>query len=147
MKAVEKEKANPHYTKGFREEIPDPTPIELPIGYEHPESLESMIARMVRIHSEQAAKNELETFEEADDLDMSDDDDGLASEHELTPMQEENLYVRGRDYAGGKKEDIKDIINKENGEQSGAKEQVKKSAKKVVRSKVVEEDEVEEEKQ
>jgi len=73
-------------------EVLDKTPVEMPLGYEKPESLESMIARMIRTTSVQAAKAGFETAEEADDFD--DDDEGeLKSEYQFTDMQEENPYA------------------------------------------------------
>jgi len=76
------------------QEIPDPTPVEMPLGYEKPESLESMIARMIRTTSNLAAKtNHVETFEESDDFD--DDDTDLKSPYQMTDMEEEEpRYVR-----------------------------------------------------
>lgn len=70
------------------QEIPDPTPIELPIGYKAPETLESMISRMVRVHSLLAVKEGLESFEESDDFD--DDENEMTSPYQMTQMQEEN---------------------------------------------------------
>jgi len=76
------------------QEIPDQTPVEMPLGYEKPESLEHMIARMIRTTSNLAAKtNHIETFEEADDFD--DDDDDLKSPYQMSDMEEEEpRYVR-----------------------------------------------------
>lgn len=69
------------------QEIPDQTPVEMPIGHHVPEPLESMIARMVRLYSVQAVKEGMESFEEADDLDIPDDEP--VSDHQMTNMQEE----------------------------------------------------------
>lgn len=77
------------YTQDNRMEIPDPRPVEMPIGYEHPEPLESMIARMVRLESERAGQQGLETFEEADDFDVDDDEGELVSPYQMSTMQEE----------------------------------------------------------
>lgn len=76
------------YTKDNRMEIPDQTPVEMPLGYERPESIESMIARMVRSVSEQAGREGAETFEEADDFDM-DDDSEIVSPYQMSQMEEE----------------------------------------------------------
>lgn len=58
-------------------ETPDPTPIALPLGYTHPESVEEIVARLLR--SEQlarlAAEQGVETFEEFMDFGPEDDDD------------------------------------------------------------------------
>lgn len=70
------------------EEVPDPTPVEMPVGYERPESLQDMIARMIRTTSMLAAKSgQFETFEEADDFD--DTDDEVKSPYQMTDMEEE----------------------------------------------------------
>lgn len=81
------------HTPDGKFEVPDQTPVEMPLGYERPESLESMIARMVRNFSAQAQAHGDETFEEADDFDMNDDSE-LVSPYQLTDMQEEHPYER-----------------------------------------------------
>lgn len=98
------------------QEIPDPTPVAMPIGYERPESMESMIARMVRIHiSKQAQEDGFESFEEAEDFYAEDDDEELPqSQYQFNDMQEEYL-VRPP-----KKEVVKNDGHK--GAQSGSKE-------------------------
>lgn len=71
---------------------PDPTPLEIPLGYQIPESLESMIARMV--HNERFYNNdEIDNIDEADDLDVMSEEPIMASKHEFTEMQEE-LYIK-----------------------------------------------------
>lgn len=68
---------------------PDQTPLEIPLGYQIPETLESMIARMV--HNEQVYRNPtFENIDEADDFDCMDEEPILASKHEFTEMQEEH---------------------------------------------------------
>ena len=70
-------------------EIPDPTPVALPPGYQtRAETLQQLIQRMVR--NENAIKQafgEVETEEEADDFDV-DDEEGyiLESGHEVEPL-------------------------------------------------------------
>lgn len=72
------------------QEVPDPRPVAIPLGYETPESLQSMIARMVDVHSRLASKQGLESFEEADDFNIDgEDDSGLLSGYQLSQMQEE----------------------------------------------------------
>lgn len=57
-------------------EIPDPTPVAMPIGFKRPEALVDQIRRFVRRElSESAAGHGYETFEESDDFDIEDDDD------------------------------------------------------------------------
>lgn len=77
-----------NYTEDKRAEIPDKKPVAMPIGYERPESIQEMIARMVRAHSDIANNVGLESLEEADDFDIDDDTD-LHSNFQLTDMQEE----------------------------------------------------------
>lgn len=79
----------------LHQEIPDPTPVEMPLGYERPESLESMIARMIQTVNVRASKSgQVETFEEADDFETDDDPD-LKSPYQLTDMEEEApIYAR-----------------------------------------------------
>lgn len=70
------------------EEIPDNTPVEMPLGYERPESLQSMIARMIGQISKAAQESgRFETFEEADDFD--DDEVEVKSPYQMTDMEEE----------------------------------------------------------
>lgn len=76
------------YTKDHLE-VPDPTPVEMPVGYEIPESLESMIARMIKSASVRAAQSgKYETLEESDDF-GEDDSDELVSPYQMSTMQEE----------------------------------------------------------
>lgn len=84
------------YTKDKRCEIPDNTPVEIPLGYKAPETLQEMIARMIRVENmQQMAAKGMETFEEADDFDVDDDAD-LVSEYQMLEMQEERPYVEER---------------------------------------------------
>lgn len=72
-------------------ELPDPTPVALPAGRRLPESLESMLARMVRGHVSQLAEREgLETFEEANDFEIESDDEPLTA-YEQQDMKLEAL--------------------------------------------------------
>lgn len=76
-------------------EVPDPTPVEWPAGVRRPETLTEQIQRMVRVAvSQQAAAAGMETFEEADDFDIEDEDGDPTSPYELTMMQEESRMVR-----------------------------------------------------
>ncbi|UOF80224.1 hypothetical protein [Microviridae sp.] len=80
------------WDEGFHHFFPDPTPIELPIGYEAPESLAEMIARMIRAedYRKMSEAAGVESFDEADDFEMEEDE--FKSEHEMSQMQEE-YYV------------------------------------------------------
>lgn len=56
-------------------ELPDPRPLEVPAGYKKPESLTEKIRRMVRTDvSEWASQRGAETFEEANDFEIEEDD-------------------------------------------------------------------------
>lgn len=56
------------------QEVPDPTIVEPPLGYEAQPDIFEMQRRMIRHElSRIAAEQELETFEEADDFEIEDD--------------------------------------------------------------------------
>lgn len=73
---------------GFGREVPDPTPLELPLGFKRPETLAEQVQRLVRHSvSEYAALHGEETFEEADDLEIDDEfDPGTPYELEFDPI-------------------------------------------------------------
>lgn len=76
-------------------EVPDPTPVAWPAGVRRPETLTEQIRRLVRLEvSQVAAAQGMETFEEADDFDVDDDDGEFVSPYELTEMQEEAIIAR-----------------------------------------------------
>lgn len=56
-------------------EVPDPTPLAIPVGAKKPESLEERIRRLVRSERFGNAMSEqgFETFEESEDFDIEDD--------------------------------------------------------------------------
>lgn len=57
-------------------EVPDQTPIELPAGFAIPETIAQSIQRLVRGAVSRAAHEQgLETFEEAEDFDLDDEED------------------------------------------------------------------------
>lgn len=59
----------------YGREVPDPRPLEWPAGLNRPESIQSMIARMVMTEmSKHRFEPEAETFEEANDFEMDDED-------------------------------------------------------------------------
>lgn len=71
-------------------EYPDPTPVEVPLHFRRPPTLQEQIKAMVRGElSRHAADQGMESFEEADDFDVGDVDELPFSRHELTPMQED----------------------------------------------------------
>lgn len=85
-----------HDEKG--REIPDQTPVALPIGWKAPPTLHEQIQRYIRNEvSRQAAEAGSESFEEADDFYVEDDpdmnspyeiDDGLAPWDEKSAQKE-----------------------------------------------------------
>ncbi len=75
-------------------EIPDPTPVEVPVGYKTPPSLAELVQSYVRQEVSQAAQSQgLGTFEEEDDFDVADPDDLHFSPYELTEYQMEEEYT------------------------------------------------------
>lgn len=75
------------------EQIPDQTPVEIPVGFRQPESLQSMITRLVRAESTRAAQlGTHETFEESDDFDV-DEDPQVISPYQMTTLQEEAPHL------------------------------------------------------
>lgn len=75
---VTEEMPYPRFDEKGRE-IPDPRPMELPTGFATPESLESMMARMVKDFSARAAEEGKETFEESCDFEVEDEEDGMSA--------------------------------------------------------------------
>lgn len=70
-------------------EVPDPNPLTLPVGFKRPESLVDQIKRFVRRElSEVADAQNHETFDEADDFLIEDDDYDPSSPWELNFDQE-----------------------------------------------------------
>lgn len=60
------------------EEIPDPTPLALPVGFKKPETLHETMARMIKNQEYVKYLNGQETFEEADDFDVEGEDNPLS---------------------------------------------------------------------
>jgi len=55
-------------------EIPDPTPVTIPVNLRRTESMDERIARIVQYSLSKSAEEQgLETFDEADDFDIPDD--------------------------------------------------------------------------
>lgn len=55
-------------------EIPDPTPVDIPVDCEQPESLESMMMRMINVASRRASRDGLESVDEANDFEVEDEE-------------------------------------------------------------------------
>jgi len=69
-------------------ETPDPTPVEIPGGMVAPDTIQEMIQRYVRNEvSQQAAMDNLGTFEEEDDFTEDDTDDLPFSEFDVTDYE------------------------------------------------------------
>lgn len=68
-----------HYSRGHAPETMDPTPVEMPGGnYKVPETLESIVSRLLKTREIDKALNEgTETPEEADDFEIEDPDMSL----------------------------------------------------------------------
>lgn len=72
-------------------EILDNTPIEIPLGWRKPESLTEQMRRLIRTEMSIRAQDQgFETFEEADDFDVDEDDPLPQSEWEMTYEPEGN---------------------------------------------------------
>lgn len=79
------------------EEIPDKKPVAMPLGYERPEPLEQMVARMVRVASNHSAALGNETLEEADDFGSEEDEEEIGkSMYQYQTMEEEYLDEESR---------------------------------------------------
>lgn len=66
------------------QEVPDPTPVELPVGYKAPLPLEVRMRAMIKNEmSDFAQKQGFETWEEANDFNLPDEsDDGLFTDED-----------------------------------------------------------------
>lgn len=74
-------------------EIVDDRPVEMPLGFKRPESLTEQIQRLVRGHLSRVAEQAgFESFEEAEDFDVEDDDI-----EPRTPFETEFDPVLGRE--------------------------------------------------
>lgn len=72
----------PHLDEFGREWV-DPTPMAPPVGYKPPLSMVDIVREQIRVHMSQVARaNEMETFEDADDFDVEDDDYDPTSPYE-----------------------------------------------------------------
>lgn len=68
-------------------QVPDPRPVEVPVGLKRPLTLQEEIKRFVRSElSTRAAAEGVETFEEADDFELDEDPDLVhPTEYEMVP--------------------------------------------------------------
>lgn len=92
-----------HDARGY--EIPDPTPMQPPLGYKRQDTLAAQMRAMIlsdRLAREAAAAG-AETFEEADDFEIGDDFDEVryspyeANFDPMTPEERAALSTQGRD--------------------------------------------------
>lgn len=83
--------------KVFGKEYPDPTPVEVPFDFKHPDDLSTMIKRMVRTElSDAADRAGYETWDESQDFDMEEYPDGtpeFVSRYEYEEMENDDFFV------------------------------------------------------
>lgn len=79
------------------EEMPDPTPVEVPLGFRKPPTLHEQIKMFIRTEEfrRAAAREGVENFEEANDFELGDEEfDEVPTVHE---MQEEFIAQARKD--------------------------------------------------
>lgn len=106
--------------RGF--ELPDNTPVAIPVGATEPESLEQLMARMIqRELSQMSASVGGETFEESNDFEIEETEPEFGmTQHEVVGLEEEvpigrengaepdgDAGANGREAASGAVEDVK----------------------------------------
>ena len=71
-------------------EISDPIPVELPIGFQQPESLASQMRRMIKNEVSRAAEEQgFGSFQDEDDFEL---DEEILTNYEMTDMEEMQEY-------------------------------------------------------
>lgn len=85
--------------------VPDPRPLEPPVGYKKQPSMVEVVRNMVRSESlrQAALSRDAETFEEADDFDVGDDFDPTSPYEEIFDPVERELDRRLTDAEFGAK--------------------------------------------
>lgn len=84
------------YDKDGRQ-IPDTRPVETPLNFRAPPTINQMIQQMVRTElSKNAQEQGFESFEESEDFDIEDDPDPV-SDYEFIEMQREVFDVDASD--------------------------------------------------
>lgn len=93
-------------------QVPDPTPVAMPLGFERPESLESMMLRLVHAVSRGQADIGEESIDDANDFDVDDDDvlEDTFTDSELhailsTPEMREQFLREDKENEGGREAD------------------------------------------
>lgn len=105
------------YDKEGRE-IPDDTPVEMPLGFKHPPTIQEMIQQAIRVEmSRQAAEQGMESFEESDDFEVGEEFEDNLTPFELKEMQEE--YIIPAPKGGGKDERVESAESVKGVESSG----------------------------
>lgn len=69
------------------QQVPDKTPLAIPVGFTQPQDLHEIIRSLVKLESERQKEVGGETFEEADDFDTG--EDTLVTPYQMHQMQEE----------------------------------------------------------
>ncbi len=89
LRQSRREKQEAH--QGDGREHPDPTPIEIPLGFQAPPSLKEMVQEAVRTQfSAYAESQDLGTFEQEDDFEPEDEDLLILSGFEVTEYEMED---------------------------------------------------------
>lgn len=90
----------------YGHEVPDPTPVEMPLGFKRPETLAEQVQRLVRGEISRRAQDAgEETFEDSEDFDV-DGDDGDPT----TPYEEFFDPVLGRGYTAQELREHEQVI-------------------------------------
>lgn len=80
------------------EEIPDDRPVEVPLKFKRPLSIQEEIQRYIRIEASMAAgRDGLETFDEANDFEVEDDDEFPLSSAERAALLAEEYRIAKQD--------------------------------------------------
>lgn len=103
LKGIAREFMQKYNQRG--QEVPDPTPVEVPFKWRRPKDIHEMIAEAVQSHELQRKWSEegRESWDEANDFEVGDED--FRSPYELTEMQEEFYDSDRRDIAAKRRED------------------------------------------
>lgn len=79
------------------EELPDPTPVEVPAGFKKPESLTEQIRRLIRTEfSKEAVAEGKESWEDANDFDVPEEDAEMHPTEYEVEMQPEIVNDKRR---------------------------------------------------
>lgn len=82
-------------------ERPDPRPVEMPLGFQKPPSIQEMIRRALQSERMRQLQEQrgLETLEDSMDFDIEDEPDLPLTPHEVRDMQEEVIAEGAAEYA------------------------------------------------